>query len=82
MLVPNDATCDGAQNLGLIGWISTDLFPGSVPIYRCFDEQATNHFVSFDAACGGKRFEWRIGYIATKPVIEWTLYLPVIQRGN
>jgi hypothetical protein len=69
MVVPNDATCGGGQNLGLMGWIATEPFPGSVPIYRCFDEQVTNHFVSLDPACDGKRFDWRIGYIATKPVM-------------
>lgn len=54
MLVPQDSTCDGAQNLGQIGWIATKPFPGSIPIFRCFDEQTTNHFISLDMACNGK----------------------------
>jgi len=81
MLVPGDSTCDGAQNLGLIGWISTEDFPGSIPIYRCFDETATNHFVWLDPGCNGKTFEWRIGYLAADPLTDAfhsKVYLPAI----
>jgi len=60
--------------------ISTRPFPNSVPVYRCFDEQETNHFVTAAATCGGKRMEWRMGYVATKPAIEWTSYLPQVRR--
>lgn len=81
MLVPGNSTCDGAQNLGQIGWIATENFPGSIPIYRCFDEAATNHFVWLDPGCNGKIFEWRIGFLAADPLTDAfhsKVYLPAI----
>ena len=81
MLVPGDSTCDGAQNLGLMGWVSTESFPGSIPIYRCFDKAATNHFVWPDPDCNGKEFERRIGYLTAGPLTEAfyrKVYLPAI----
>lgn len=81
MLVPSDGSCDGAQPLGLMGYISSAPFEGSVPIYRCFDEQATNHFVSFDPGCSGKRFEWLVGYVASQPyTVKSRVYLPIVLR--
>ncbi len=81
MLVPGDQSCGGAQNLGLMGYISSEPLFGFVPIYRCFDEQATNHFMSFDPGCGGKRFEWLAGYVASLPyMIESRVYMPLVLR--
>jgi hypothetical protein len=67
MLVLGDPTCEGAQSLGLIGWISTVDFPNARPIYRCFDAAATNHFVALDPSCEGKVFEGQIGYLTVRP---------------
>ena len=79
MLVINDQSCGGAQNLGLIGYISSVQLHDSRPIYRCFDEQATNHFMSLNYECNGKKFEWLAGYIITNPDIgKLPIYLPII----
>lgn len=80
MLAPNDPTCGGVQNLGLIGWIATEPFSNAVALYRCFDQGATNHFVSLDPACNGQQLEWRIGYVAIEPFTGYQTYLPLIQK--
>ncbi|MBX0330169.1 hypothetical protein K2Z83_21095 [Oscillochloris sp. ZM17-4] len=81
MLVPGDATCDQNQSLGLMGYLSSVPFSGARPIYRCFDAPATNHFMSLDASCGGKTFEWLAGYIAAQPsTILYSVYMPALRR--
>ncbi|NTV99745.1 MAG: hypothetical protein HGA19_00395 [Oscillochloris sp.] len=81
MLVPEDQDCADAQNLGLMGYISSVPFSDSLPIYRCFDAQATNHFMSLDTDCNGKTFEWLAGYLAAKPYTrEHNVYAPVLRR--
>ena len=77
MLVADDQSCDGAQNLGLMGWLSTKAFGNSTPIYQCFDEQATNHFISSDPTCNNKQMKEQIGYILLTPTIEIKTYLPI-----
>jgi len=69
------------QNLGLMGWIKTEPFEGSVPIYRCHDPVVYNHFVSTDPACEGKTIEWRIGYLSSRPVnLYHYAYLPCVKK--
>ncbi len=70
MLVPGDADC-GGRDIELnsrAGWISTVPFLHSQAIYRCFDAQKNNHFISKDAACDGKTLEWRMGYAAQEEI--------------
>lgn len=81
MLVVGDPSCGGARKLGFMGYISSRPFPGSLPIYRCFDAQATNHFISLDPRCDGKKLEWLVGYVASRPYrIESIMYLPLVSR--
>ena len=52
-----------------MGWIAQTPFPGSAPVYRCWDPAIRNHFLALDAACNGKTYEFRLGYLASAPAI-------------
>jgi len=50
-----------------IGWISKiQTLDANVPLYRCFDEQNLDHFLSTDPNCEGKTKEYLIGYVFQK----------------
>jgi hypothetical protein len=66
MLVFGSGGCGDAQTLGVVGWIAQAPFPGSVAVYRCWDEVTLNHFMSLEAACTGGALEWIAGYLATE----------------
>jgi hypothetical protein len=84
MLVPGDQSCGGGnvKLLGRIGWIATKPFTNSIQIYRCFDEGATNHFVSTNPNCEGKRLEWSMGYLAQLSPIPSNQYVALSSYDN
>jgi hypothetical protein len=56
-----------------IGWISKiQTLDATVPLYRCFDEQNRDHFLSTDPNCEGKTKEYLIGYIFQRSFDELT----------
>ncbi len=82
MLVPGDASCDGNPNLRRVGWISTVPFANSIAVYRCWDENATNHFISADPACAGAETEWRLGYLASGQSLPKNDYIALSNYHN
>lgn len=58
----------GDNFIRTIGWISITQTPeANQPLYRCFDEQNTDHFTSLDQSCEGKRQEGLLGYLFNYP---------------
>jgi hypothetical protein len=54
-----------------IGWISeTQTSRADTPVYRCFDEENKDHFLSLEADCEGKRTEWLFGYLFSEAFNE------------
>lgn len=80
-----DATCDGNQVLGRMGWIAEEPFAGGVALYRCWDGANTNHFLSLDSTCGGATLEWRAGYVIGDAAVgayteTGAIYLPALGK--
>lgn len=62
---------DGDTFVRTIGWISqTKTEDANLPLYRCFDQQNTDHFLSTDPNCEGKKTEHLIGYLFEKSFSE------------
>jgi hypothetical protein len=51
------------RNLRQMGWILAGPFPVSRQLFRCFDPETLDHFVSADDKCEGKQRESSIGYL-------------------
>jgi hypothetical protein len=49
-LVSKNASCEGNQPMGPLGWIHDEEFPGSVSLYLC-DSGGGDHMISPDPAC-------------------------------
>lgn len=74
---------DGDVFVRRIGWISQTQTPdANLPLYRCFDEQNLDHFLSTDQNCEGKRKESLVGYLFEKSFSEGNICQGDIEVTN
>jgi hypothetical protein len=60
------STCEGGQNLGIMGYLWVTAAAGRQPLYRCSmtsPEGGVDHLLSLDATCEGLTNEGLIGYV-------------------
>lgn len=60
------STCEGGQNLGIMGYLWVSAAPGRTPLFRCSmtsPEGGVDHLLSLDATCEGLTNEGLLGYV-------------------
>ncbi len=61
-MISKDVNCEGNFNMGPMGYIYTSQLSDLVPVYRCFNKNNGDHFISSDEKCEGFDMDALIGY--------------------
>jgi len=61
-LLSFETGCEGQIMMGPVGYIWEAEFNGSLPLYRCANNNGWDHFISTDPACEGLVVEQFLGY--------------------